>query len=97
MTTITTQDTIAAQLHARLTDTDPEIRRIALMDLVDSEDEALAVPLLIAALKDADGNVRAEAAAALEGFESEEVVTALLDILTDSDPKVCAAAALSLG
>lgn len=87
---------LQAGLAQRMTDPDPEIRRIALMDLADLDDEAVIEPLLIEALQDKDANVRLEAAAALEGYESEEVVSALLGVLNDNDPRVAEASALSL-
>lgn len=82
-------------IHSRLSSPDPEVRRIAVMNLLDSEEDGISALLLIA-LKDADANVRAEAARLLEGFETREAVAGLVDSLQDSDTEVCVAAAMSL-
>jgi HEAT repeat protein len=63
-------------IHSRLASTDPEVRRIAVMDLLDSDEDDVD-KYLLDALKDADAKVRAEAARLLEGDETHEVVEGL--------------------
>ena len=84
------------QIGQRLADDDPEVRRIAVMDLLDIGEEDVMVPLLVQAARDADASVRAEAARCLEGMESEPAIGGLLDLLTDDDVEVREAAATSL-
>jgi HEAT repeat protein len=80
----------------RLQEADPAVRRIALLDLADLEDEE-ALPILIDALRrDPDASVRLEAARVLAAWETPEVVTALLDALVDTATPVAEAAAQSL-
>jgi HEAT repeat protein len=92
-----TLDPIAAALLPRLSDTDPVVRRIALLELADLEDPAL-VPALVYALKyDAAADVRREAAIVLAAWEGEEEVVELLcSALLDTDETVRLAAAQSL-
>jgi HEAT repeat protein len=86
----------AAVRLARLTDADPVVRRIALLELADLEDLDL-VPLFVHALRhDSSAGLRREAAAILAAWESVEVVEALCDALLDADGEVRAAAAQSL-
>lgn len=82
-------------IHGRLASPDPEVRRIAVMNLLDSDADDIEM-LLLAALKDADANVRVEAARLLEGYETREVVAGLVDVLDDDDAEVREAAAISL-
>ncbi|MBY0341028.1 MAG: HEAT repeat domain-containing protein [Rhodocyclaceae bacterium] len=80
----------------RLQESDAAVRRIAVLDLADLEDEA-ALPFLIdSLLRDPDASVRLEAARVLAAWETPEVVTALLDGLTDAATQVAEAAAQSL-
>ncbi|MHB8453217.1 MAG: HEAT repeat domain-containing protein [Acidiferrobacterales bacterium] len=84
-------------LRARLSDPDPAVRRIAIIDLLDSgADEAHTTPLLIERLRDSDAEVRREAALTLEGRESVPVLRALLAALSDAEPMVREGAAQSL-
>lgn len=85
----------ALDIHSRLVSSDPEVRRIAVMSLLDSDADDIEA-LLLAALHDVDAHVRAEAARLLEGHETHAVVAALIDVLHDSDSAVCEAAAISL-
>jgi HEAT repeat protein len=85
-----------AELRERLGAADSEVRRIALLDLSDFAGDEHA-PLFIEALRDPVGVVRAEAARALEAFESPDSVAGLVALLSDDDETVCKAAADSLG
>ena len=85
----------ALNIHSRLASADPEIRRIAVMNLLD-EDEDDTDLLLLAALKDTNAKVRLEAARLLEGYETHTVVAGLVGVLSDADAEVAEAAALSL-
>ena len=84
------------QIGHRLADDDPEVRRIAVMDLLDIGEEDVMVPLLVRAARDADASVRTEAARCLEGMESESAIGGLLDLLVDDELEVREAAATSL-
>src|SRR5262245_5445958 len=85
----------AGELLARLADADPEVRRIAVMELPYSdEDDVLS--LLITALSDADPMVQAEAARGLEGYEEPEAVAALLAQLRNPSEDARRAAADTL-
>ena len=67
-------------IEERLQDKDPEIRRVAVMELADAaEDEAQS--LAIKALSDEDANVRKQAAMVLDEYES--LVTALERLFVD--------------
>lgn len=84
-----------SDIHGRLASPDPEIRRIAVMDLLDSDEDDVD-QYLLGALKDADDKVRAEAARLLEGYETPEVVEGLIGVLADDSEEVREAAAASL-
>nr|WP_297382749.1 HEAT repeat domain-containing protein [uncultured Roseateles sp.] len=85
----------SADLRQRLTSPDPGVRRVALLDFADVEDEAL-LPALVTVLRgDPDPALRAEAARALAGWGDGEVVEALADALAD-EAAVREAAAQSL-
>lgn len=58
-------DPLLISIETRLQDADAGIRRVAVMDLVDSP-EPEAVELLIIALSDTDENVRMEAAKVID-------------------------------
>jgi len=88
-------DPFLDSIATRLQDADPGIRRVAVMDLVDSP-EAEAVELLIAALSDADESVRLEAAKVIDEFEPRDMMEALVDALTADDENVRNAAASAL-
>ncbi|MGI4813834.1 MAG: HEAT repeat domain-containing protein [Janthinobacterium lividum] len=89
-------DPEAAALLPRLSDADPVVRRIALLELADLEDEN-ALPRIVEALQsDASPEVRAEAARVLASWEHGPVVEALCGALIDADAQVRAAAAQSL-
>lgn len=85
----------ALTIHSRLASADPEVRRIAVMNLLDSDEDDIE-ELFLAALQDKDAKVRAEAARLLEGYEAHAVVAGLIGVLEDSDDEVCEAAAMSL-
>ena len=82
-------------LRERLRDPDPTVRRIALLDLADQEDERL-LPWLLELLRDASAAVRAEAARRLAAWERADGVRALVAALDDADAEVAEAAAQSL-
>ena len=89
-------DPEAAALLPRLSDPDPVVRRIALIEIADLEDETL-LPAIIDALEhDTSSEVRAEAARVLAAWERQEVVEALCRALIDQDDAVRHAAAQSL-
>ena len=72
-----TLDPEAAALLPRLSDQDPVVRRIALIEIADLEDETL-LPAIIDALEhDTSSEVRAEAARVLAAWERQEVVEAI--------------------
>jgi HEAT repeat protein len=80
----------------RLTDPDAAVRRIAVLDLADLEDETL-IPALVATLRsDTAAEVRREAAAVLAAWEQEDVVEALCAALLDADAGVREAAQQAL-
>ncbi|MGN7873416.1 HEAT repeat domain-containing protein [Roseateles sp. 22389] len=88
-------DPRSAVLRQRLTSPDAGVRRVALLDFTDVEDEAL-LPALVTVLRgDPDPALRAEAARALAGWGDGEVVEALADALAD-EATVREAAAQSL-
>lgn len=88
-------DPRSADLRQRLTSPDAGVRRVALLDFADVEDEAL-LPALVTVLRgDPDPALRAEAARALAGWGDGEVVEALADALAD-EAEVREAAAQSL-
>ena len=74
-------------IRERLADPEASVRRIAVMELIETA-EIEAIPLVIKALRDDDAQVRAEAARVLDEFEGPEVIAALLDGLQDADPAV---------
>src|SRR5471032_2460920 len=89
-------DPEAAALLPRLSDADPVVRRIALRELADLEDENLLPPLVHALRHDDSAEVRSEAARVLAAWEGAEVVDALCRTLLDPDETVRLAAAQSL-
>jgi HEAT repeat protein len=82
-------------LRERLRDRDPAVRRIALLDLADQEDERL-LPWLLHLLLDESATVRAEAARRLAAWEHADGVRALVAALDDAEAEVAEAAAGSL-
>ena len=82
-------------LRERLRDPDATVRRIALLDLADQEDERL-LPWLLHLLRDDSAPVRAEAARRLAAWERADGVQALVSALGDDDAEVAEAAAGSL-
>ncbi|WP_354682957.1 HEAT repeat domain-containing protein [Cupriavidus necator] len=89
-------DSVPADLLSRLDDPDPVVRRVAVLQLADLEDEA-GVPLLVERLQsDSAAAVRAEAARALSSWEEAHVVVALAAALADDAREVGEAAAQSL-
>ena len=89
-------DPEAVVLLPRLSDADPVVRRIALLELADLEDENLLPPIVHALRHDDSAEVRREAARVLAAWEGAEVVDALCRTLLDSDEAVRLAAAQSL-
>jgi len=89
-------DPEAAALLPRLSDPDPVVRRIALIDIADLEDEALLPAIIDALTHDTSSEVRSEAARVLAAWERQEVVEALCSALIDQDDAVRHAAAQSL-
>lgn len=88
-------DPLLASIADRLAESDPGIRRVAVMELVDSpEDEA--VELLIKALSDEDEAVRMEAAKVIDEFDPRDMMGALVNALTSPDENVQNAAANAL-
>lgn len=88
-------DAELAALQPRLTSDDAVVRRLALIELAELEDERHA-PWLIWALSDHDASVREEAAARLANWEQPDTVEALARALTDEAEPVRRAAAHSL-
>lgn len=78
-------------LHANSAET-----RIAAVEKLREIDEPEARAALLAALRDKNGDVRARAAAALDGWKDERALAALLAALGDKDDGVRGAAASSL-
>src|SRR5690606_36315963 len=85
----------AHELALRLVHADAEVRRVAVMELPYSDEDDI-LPLLLRAIRDADGAVRAAAAGAMEGFEEHEAVSALLGRLSDTHEDARRAAADTL-
>jgi HEAT repeat protein len=89
-------DPEAAAVLPRLSDGDPVVRRIALLELADLEDESLLPPIVDALRRDDSADVRREAARVLAAWEGEEVVETLWGALLDRFEGVRLAAAQSL-
>ncbi|MHC8314591.1 HEAT repeat domain-containing protein [Pseudomonas sp. LB3P31] len=83
-------------LQPRLTDADPGVRRIALIELADLEEPDGLIWLVDRLAGDPAEEVRTEAARLLEAWEDQPVVEALCQALTDPSLAVQAAAAQSL-
>lgn len=80
----------------RLRDADPNVRRVAILDLADLGDAA-HVPSFVAALRsDISPEVREQAARVLAEWEQDDVAEALCAALTDADETVRQAASQSL-
>jgi HEAT repeat protein len=82
-------------LRERLHDPDAAVRRIALLELAEQEDERW-LPWLLRLLRDEAAPVREEAARRLAAWERKESVSALVSALDDADMGVAEAAAQSL-
>lgn len=82
-------------LLQRLADPDAGVRRVAVLDFVDVEDEAVLPALATLLKQDPEPTVRAEAARSLAGWDDADVVDALATALRDL-PEVREAAAQSL-
>lgn len=80
----------------RLQADDATVRRLAVLELADLEDEEYLPALSAALARDPDAEVRAEAARVLAGWDRAEVVDALAAALLDSEPRVRELAAQSL-
>jgi len=80
----------------RLASVDAGVRRIAVLDIADAEDDA-DIPALVAALReDAAAEVRAEAARVLGGWGHPLAVDALAQALLDADADVRVNAAFAI-
>jgi HEAT repeat protein len=88
-------DPQVADLQRRLASDDATVRRVAVLEFSDVEDEALLSDITRVLRLDADPTLRAEAARALAGWAAVEVADALAEALSDI-PEVRAAAAQSL-
>ncbi|WP_118179988.1 HEAT repeat domain-containing protein [Paraburkholderia phosphatilytica] len=86
----------AAPMLGRLAAEDAAVRRIALLDLADLEDDALLAPICSVLASDPAASVRAEAARVLGAWERDDIVDALCVALADADNAVRDAAAESL-
>jgi HEAT repeat protein len=95
MTTSFSTDPQVADLQRRLASDDPGVRRVAVLEFADLEDEELVPQLTELLRRDPDATLRAEAARVLAGWNDDEVVDALADALVD-EPAVREAAAQSL-
>ena len=92
---VSASDDDLQDLQPRLTSDDATVRRLALIELVELEDEAHA-PWLAWALRDPDPAIRADVAARLAYWEQPVVLSALVGVLRDEVPAVREAAAYSL-
>lgn len=88
-------DDPAADLRPRLTHDDPTVRRLALIELAEWEDDQ-HLPWLHWALRDTDDAVRAEAAHRLVYREDTATLEALVQALADASATVREAAAQTL-
>lgn len=89
-------DPASADLGERLSSPDADVRRIALAELADLEDES-SLPAIVDVLKhDAEPVLRRDAALRLATWERPQVVRALCEALSDPDSEVRDAAAHSL-
>src|SRR6185437_6028415 len=85
-----------ATAAARLSDADPHVRRVAILELADLGEPDF-VPQFIAALReDPSPGVHEEAARILAEWEQEDVVATLCGALSDAEQAVRQAAAQSL-
>ena len=80
------------ELLERLADTDAGVRRVAVLDFADVEDEALLPALAQLLRHDPEPTLRAEAARALAGWDESTVVDALAAALSDTAEVATAAA-----
>lgn len=92
---VSSSDEDLQDLLPRLTDEDATVRRLALIELAEYEDEAHA-PWLAWALQDPDADVRADVAARLAYWEQPVAIEALIRALRDDSTAVRDAAAYSL-
>ena len=88
-------DPTLLRLAEQLDSPDPGIRRVAVMELVDSQ-EPDAVKLLIRALNDDDPDVREEAARMVDEFDADDMADVLVEALNSPDENVRNAAAHAL-
>ena len=91
----TYDDPLLQDIATNLASSDPGIRRVAVLELVDSG-EPEAAELLILALNDPDPSVRQEAAKVVDEFDAADIADALIAALQDSDEVVRNAAAHAL-
>ncbi|MES2889621.1 MAG: HEAT repeat domain-containing protein [Pseudomonadota bacterium] len=90
-----TADPQITALQARLASPDAGVRRVALLEFSDVEDEALLPAITHALHHDPEPTLRADAARVLAGWDRDDVVQALGQALLDT-PEVREAAAQSL-
>ena len=83
-------------LLERLADPDETVRRLAVIDVADLEDDENLPRLAEVLQNDPAASVRAEAARVLAGWDESDVVEALAAALRDPDKDVQKAAASSL-
>ncbi len=88
-------DAHIAALQQRLANADAGVRRVAVLEFADIEDEALLGAITTVLRDDTDATLRAEAARVLAGWDDADVVDALAHALSDL-PEVREAAAQSL-
>ena len=88
-------DPLLLRIAEQLDSPDPGIRRVGVMELVDSQ-EPEAVQLLIRALNDEDASVREEAAKVVDEFDADDMADVLVEALNSSDENVRNAAAHAL-
>ncbi len=85
-------DPLLNSIASRLQNPDAGIRRVVVMELVDSPEEE-AVQLLLTALGGDDELVRMEAAKVIDEFDSQDMLDALVEALTSANDNVRSAAA----
>jgi HEAT repeat protein len=80
----------------RFSEQDAEIRRVAVMDLVEVIDEPEALDCVLKASLDTDAGVREEACRVMYEFEGNEIIQALIERLNDESDVVRQTAAETL-
>src|SRR5439155_21060287 len=83
------------EISERLESPDPSVRRLAVIDLVETS-SGEAIPLLVRAAGDPNADVRLQTARTLGEFDGVNVAKALVGIMTDCETVVAHVAADSL-